>query len=260
MPDCNSAQIYPTSENLLIKNVHPHTDIDLKNIIVFLCLHVYIFFAMERQVTALACSTRTHKIRYFGEIIQEIMADIKKPNILVSVGGELFKATKPLTHEYKFRIGTTQDIFFLKKMLYEAVFWNSESKRIPMEELFKGPAIKKILDRWGSRTGDFSIIASDTEHTPVAAVWYRFWTDDNHSYGYIDENTPELGIAVLKEHRRKGLGSFLMRQALKHAKKEDIEQISLSVDPNNPALTLYKDQGFKKVTEVSTSWTMVKIL
>ena len=129
-----------------------------------------------------------------------------------------------------------------------------------MAELFKEPVIIKILDNWGSRAGDFSIIASDTDHTPVAAVWYRFWTDDNHSYGYIDENTPELGIAVLKEHRRKGLGSLLLTQALKHAEKEGIEQISLSVDPNNPALTLYEDQGFKKVAEVSTSWTMLKIL
>jgi len=165
-----------------------------------------------------------------------------------------------VTSEYQLRVGTTRDISFLKTMLYEAVFWNPENKRIPVAELFREPAIIKILDHWGKRAGDFSMIATDAEHKPVGAAWYRFWTDDDHSYRYIDENTPEIGIAVLKEHRRKGLGSRLMTQVLKHAQKKGIKQISLSVDPNNPALTLYKDQAFKKVAEVSTSWTMVKIL
>ncbi len=162
--------------------------------------------------------------------------------------------------KYKIRIGDVNDLPFLKRMLYEAVFWDPAIQRIPAEELFAVPDIAKILHEWYQREGDFALIALDDQNNWIGSVCYRFWTDDNHVFGYIDENTPEIGIAVLQEYRGKGIGTRLMNETIQHAKNNGIKKLSLSVDPNNFALKLYQKLGFKKVSESGTSWTLVKKL
>jgi [ribosomal protein S18]-alanine N-acetyltransferase len=91
-------------------------------------------------------------------------------------------------------------------------------------------------------------------------VWYRFSSIEKPSFGFVDEDTPELGISVLPEYRNMGLGTILMNKMLHYAKSIGLKQISLSVDPKNFALTLYKKLGFKKIGESGSSWTMAKML
>ena len=58
----------------------------------------------------------------------------------------------------------------------------------------------------------------------------------------------ELGIFIKKLYRDKGIGEFMIRQALKYARKEGIKIVELSVFANNGrAIHLYKKLGFKKV-------------
>ena len=57
--------------------------------------------------------------------------------------------------------------------------------------------------------------------------------------GYIPENIL-VYIAVHKEYRGKGLGKKLMEGALKVANGD----VALHVEPNNPAVHLYKKVGF----------------
>ena len=161
---------------------------------------------------------------------------------------------------YKFRAGNAEDLPFLKEMLYEAVFWDPQAKRNSIGELFAIPEITKTLDHWHRRDGDFAIIALDDRDKPVAAVWYRFWTRADHSFGFVDENTPEIWIAVHKEHRRNGLGTELMKRMIDHASQAGIKYLSLSVDPGIYARELYQKLGFNKVGESGTSWTMSKSL
>ena len=92
-------------------------------------------------------------------------------------------------HKINIREGTIQDYPFLERMLYEAVFWNSDEKRIPMTELFKVPEIAKCLQDWSQREGDFALIAIDEHENPIGAAWYRFWSEDDHSFGYVDSHT-----------------------------------------------------------------------
>ena len=165
-----------------------------------------------------------------------------------------------MVKNYKIRSGTAEDITFLKEMLYEAVFWSTAAKRIAMEDLFRVPEIAKMLDNWTNRAGDFSLIATNVEGTPIGAAWYRFWTEENHSYGFVDASIPELGISVVRKYRGRGLGRELMSRLMDHAKSSGIKKLSLSVDPANYALQLYQKLGFKKVSESGTSWTMVKEL
>ena len=154
-----------------------------------------------------------------------------------------------------FRFATQKDLLFLKEMLYEAVYWRPEQKRSLMEELFKIPEINKIFAGWG-KLGDTAIIAT-MDKSPIGAVWYRFWTQQNSTFGFVDENTPELGIALKKEFRQKGIGTNLLIKLLNHAKNQNIKQISLSVEIENFSRKLYQKIGFQKVSEIDNSWTML---
>jgi len=161
---------------------------------------------------------------------------------------------------YRIREGTAEDLAFLKEMLYEAVFWSPTQERITKEELLRIPEISKLLRDWSKRIGDFSLIATDEKGMPIGAVWYRFFTEEDPSFGFVDSSIPELGISMSKKHRGKGIGKELMIRILDYARSTGIDKISLSVDPNNYALHLYESLGFKKVSESGTSWTMLKNL
>jgi [ribosomal protein S18]-alanine N-acetyltransferase len=154
-----------------------------------------------------------------------------------------------------FRLATQKDLPFLEEMLYEAIYWRPEQKCSSMEELFKIPEINNIFAEWG-KSGDTAIIVT-VDNNPIGAAWYRFWTQQNLSFGFVDKNTPELGIALKKEFRNKGIGTYLLNELLKYAKNQNIKHISLSVEPENYSRKLYQKLGFQRVAVNASSWTMV---
>jgi ribosomal protein S18 acetylase RimI-like enzyme len=68
---------------------------------------------------------------------------------------------------------------------------------------------------------------------------------DRKGLAYVDDATPQLGIAVMPGHRGKGYGGQLMRAALAAAKARGIAQVSLTVHVENPAVLLYERCGFR---------------
>lgn len=72
----------------------------------------------------------------------------------------------------------------------------------------------------------------------------------------FDDRTPELGIAVVADQRRRGVGRGLLAAALSEAASEGFAAISLSVEPDNPSRMLYEQLGFVQVGNVEGSWTM----
>jgi [ribosomal protein S18]-alanine N-acetyltransferase len=157
--------------------------------------------------------------------------------------------------EFKIRHGSTADINFLWEMLYQAIYV-PEGHTPPSKDIINEPHIKQILEGWG-RSGDLSFIAMDISNQPVGAVWIRLFSEDNKTFGYVDQETPILGIALHPHARGKGIGTLLMEAVLKEAKELGYKKMSLSVDPNNPALRLYERFGFKKIGVDGTSWDMV---
>jgi len=71
----------------------------------------------------------------------------------------------------------------------------------------------------------------------------RLLIGDNRGFGYIDDDTPELSIAVLPEHRGGGLGTALLERVFAM-----VPRCCLSVDDRNPALRLYARLGFATVS------------
>ncbi|WP_311315259.1 GNAT family N-acetyltransferase [Bacillus sp. ISL-101] len=87
---------------------------------------------------------------------------------------------------------------------------------------------------------------------------YRVFAENQKGYGYVDDKTPELGIAVINKGRGKGIGNLLMEKLFETASRDGYTSLSLSVDPKNTqAVQLYKKLGFEQCGSSGTSWTMI---
>ena len=82
---------------------------------------------------------------------------------------------------------------------------------------------------------------------------------DECGYGWVDDETPELTIAVLPESRGKGVGAQLLVQLMELARARYLA-VSLSVSAENPARRLYERLGFLTVIRDEYSLTMKKDL
>ncbi|PYN86443.1 MAG: GNAT family N-acetyltransferase [Candidatus Rokuibacteriota bacterium] len=151
-------------------------------------------------------------------------------------------------------LGTT-DRAFLEEMLFEAHFWDFAWPRPALTEFREHPEFTKLLAGWG-RPGDRGVVAEE-QQSRIGAAWFRLWTPELHSYGFVNAETPELGIAVALGHRSRGVGRTLLRALIEIAQSDGLPALSLSVSPFNYARALYESEGFCKVGESGTSWTLV---
>src|SRR4051812_36960721 len=107
----------------------------------------------------------------------------------------------------------------------------------------------------GGRPGGRGLILID-ESVPGGAAWYRLFTAARPGYGFLDEETPELTIAVVPSKRGRGFGEELLTALLEQARTDGHEAMSLSVEKDNPALKLYERFGFNAVREVDSTVVM----
>lgn len=150
------------------------------------------------------------------------------------------------------RPGSRHDARFLRDMLHHAYYWRESSvPQDPMEG-----SVQRYVMNWG-RPGDAAVIALDDIGSEVGAAWYRLFKAKEPGYGFVDEQIPELSIAVVPSRRGKGFGNELLEALLAQARREGFTQVSLSVEPDNPALRLYERHGFRKVGESGGSATML---
>jgi GNAT superfamily N-acetyltransferase len=140
------------------------------------------------------------------------------------------------------RRGGRQDVRFLRDMLHHAYYWR---ERNPANG--PGPAARYIKG-WG-RPGDTVLIAVD-DAFPVGAAWYRLFRREQPGYGFVDEETPELAIAVVPNRRGRGIGDALIEALSERARADGYDALSLSVERGNVALeTFYAEHGFVVVGE-----------
>ena len=139
----------------------------------------------------------------------------------------------------------------MRSMLAHAYAWrvNAFEADIPLT---------RYVDNWG-RPGDVAVIAHDTGNR-VGAAWLRSFKENEPGYGFVDEQTPELSIAVVPSQRSRGLGRELMEALLDEAREAGYAQVSLSVEKDSPAVGFYERYGFAVVGEQDGGLVMLKRL
>jgi len=147
----------------------------------------------------------------------------------------------------------SEDEPFLWKILYQALYVPEGQSAFPPEVIYL-PELARYVQDWG-RKGDCGFLVSDpATDQSVGAVWLRLLVGENSGYAYVDDYTPELGIAVFPEYRGQGIGTQLLTHLF--ASIYGQSSISLSVGNNNPAIRLYERFGFEVVSRTDESLLM----
>lgn len=178
-------------------------------------------------------------------------------------GRGLYIGQKPQPHasplRYAFRSITPADEPFLWEMLYAAIYVPAGRPR-PARTIVQEPAIAHYVANWGQQPGDEGIMAVDPQSgQPAGAAWLRLFPATDPGWGFVDADTPEVSMALLPDYRGQGIGTALLTALIEQAGGR-YRALSLSVDPQNPAMRLYERLGFRTVGAVGTSLTMCKVL
>ena len=155
--------------------------------------------------------------------------------------------TRPLAPDDQFRLWDWLHI----------ALWDPPPAPLRPREVLGHPAVSIYAEAWG-RDGDVGVVG-EAEGKPVGACWMRLIRGGT-GLGYVDDDTPQLGIALEPGHRGRGLGRKLMVAALDAAREHGYRQVSLTVHPENPAIALYESCGFAKRGIRNTYYLMVATL
>jgi len=149
------------------------------------------------------------------------------------------------------RKGSNADVPFMRAMLAHAYHWRVAGLETDIP-------LSRYVENWG-RSGDVAVIAADGPNR-VGAAWFRRFSSAAPGYGFVDEQTPELTIAVVPSMRRHGVGQELLDALLERARSEGVGRLSLSVEPGSPAVAFYERNGFAGAGEAAGGLTMVRSL
>jgi ribosomal protein S18 acetylase RimI-like enzyme len=138
------------------------------------------------------------------------------------------------------------DETFLLAMLFYAAHAHDEPGARP-EQLLANPMLARYVVGFG-RAGDLGIVGEGTSGA-LGAAWVRLLAGEERGYGWVDDETPELAIAVLPDAVGNGLGTRMLEELLREARGR-YPGVSLSVRKDNPARKLYLRMGFAPVQEV----------
>jgi len=87
-------------------------------------------------------------------------------------------------------------------------------------------------------------VAVFVAESPEGVVGRLSIARDRNTYSH---HVAELGLMVAAEARRRGVGSALMKEAIKWAKRAGVVKLELTVFPHNePAIALYRKLGFRE--------------
>ena len=159
---------------------------------------------------------------------------------------------------FRLRPAAQADGAFLGDMVVEAANWRRGGAR-PRHEIITGSEHSRYLAGW-MRPGDAGFVADDRNGEPVGAAWYRLLPRSDPGFGYVGTGVPELIIGVRPIWRAHGVGRALLQRLCEHARAQGFARISLSVERDNFATSLYRSEGFAVVRSGMGRDTMVKRL
>jgi GNAT superfamily N-acetyltransferase len=111
----------------------------------------------------------------------------------------------------------------------------------------------RYVQNWGRR-GDAGVVAFDGPN-PYGAAWFRLFPASAPGFGFVDEETPELTIAVVPSRRGHGSGTELLEALRERARAEGFACLSLSAEPGQTGF--YEKHGFHELQREARTVTMV---
>jgi ribosomal protein S18 acetylase RimI-like enzyme len=145
-----------------------------------------------------------------------------------------------------------------EELMYEAVYNPDPSNPYP-REIIHEPRVAIYWKNWGFGEMDRCLVATIGGKI-AGAVWCRLLNGDPKGFGYVDDKSPELTIALFPEYRGQGIGTMLLRKLVQQATLDGFKGLSISVTKGNPALKLYAREGFSIVDDNEYDFILYKSL
>ena len=143
----------------------------------------------------------------------------------------------------------------LENFLYEAIYIPAGVPK-PPRKIIEQPELQVYVKDFGRQAADCGFVA-ELDGKIVGACWARIMND----YGHIDDETPSLALSVLKDFRRRGIATALLKEISARLAEKNFKQASLSVQKENAAaVALYRKLHFEIVDERDGEYLMVKNL
>lgn len=152
------------------------------------------------------------------------------------------------------RLADAGDLATLEYMLLQAVNWSPDRNQLTLEQLRANDMLVRYVEEW-PRDGDAGVIAEGDDGV-VGAAWFRRFPRGRPGFGFIDESTPEVSVAVAPGWRGQGVGSGLLAALIEIARERGLDGLSLSVESRNRAVQLYRRIGFVVAVDEDGSNTM----
>jgi GNAT superfamily N-acetyltransferase len=130
----------------------------------------------------------------------------------------------------------------LREMLYLSLFVPDGDPPFPESIVRSEPKLVAMVDGFGTRDGDHGSIAEEHGRA-LGAAWVRRVPG---GYGHVEDEIPELAIAVVADRRGQGIGGSLLAAVVAGIERT-VPGLSLSCDERNRARRLYERFGFEQV-------------
>jgi len=139
----------------------------------------------------------------------------------------------------------------LDTFLYHAIYI-PKGVALPSFDIIYQPDLQVYVKDFGEREGDVCYVA-ECEGKIIGAVWVRIMND----YGHVSDDMPSLAISLLPEYRNNGIGTALMKKMLCSLRELGYKGVSLSVQKQNYAYSMYRKLGFETIEEKDEEYIMV---
>lgn len=149
-----------------------------------------------------------------------------------------------------YRAATAADAGVVADLFVLTADWNPAAAR-GRDFWLADPVFATYVGGW-MRPDDGGVIAEEAGAV-VGGLWWRLFPSTDPGYGFVDDRTPELGIAVVEGHRGRGIGRTLLRAAAAVHPR-----LSLNVEDGNPARALYEAEGFVPVGRSGDGTVMLR--
>lgn len=139
----------------------------------------------------------------------------------------------------------------LDTFLYHAIYIPKGVAQ-PSFDIIYQPDLQVYVKDFGVHKGDVCYVA-ECEDKIIGAVWVRIMND----YGHVSDDMPSLAISLLPEYRNNGIGTALMKKMQSSLRELGYKGVSLSVQKQNYACSMYRKLGFKTIEEKDEEYIMV---